>query len=666
MMGFSTTPLLSAVGYALVAFVWQGAAIGVAAAIALTMLRRSAPSIRYAVGCIALTLMALAPLITAVRTAQSAPAQRAHLAVTSDRIDVPGIAAVGAGTQAPAPSTSTRWIDPYLPGIAVLWATGVLAGALQLLAGWWRLRRLLRSAMVVEPSRWPAGVRSIAQALGVTARVHIVSSTLAVVPAVVGFLRPAIIVPASAMAGLPAPYLEAVLAHELAHLRRRDYLLNALQCAVEVLLFYHPAVWWVSKRVRLERELCCDDTAVTACGDRDVYVRALVSLEELRSSHARLALGATGSGLLARIRRLVEPSVSEGPTLSGGMIMAVTLSLLLLIGGLQAGADDSAAVPIAPVQQVAPSAAPTAQEASRPAQVMVRASQPAAAKPTPARSATVKVQSAATPHPQAQATGGIDGKVIDPTGGVVPGVTVVVSSQGQTPTRSLVTNARGEFRVDVLPPGTYNITLTLQGFRTATGSVTVGDGQLTPVRFRLEIGRLAESVTVAGASPATVSRPAPSAASKPEQITEVSVTERLVALRRELANLQARGYSPQHADIQRLASTIESLEQQEKTRAAGPQQPIRVGGDIREPRRISDVKPVYPADALAAGIQGLVLIEAIIAKDGSVQRARVLQGVAELDEAAMAAVTQWRYTPTLLNGQPVEVLMTVTISFVAR
>jgi protein TonB len=93
------------------------------------------------------------------------------------------------------------------------------------------------------------------------------------------------------------------------------------------------------------------------------------------------------------------------------------------------------------------------------------------------------------------------------------------------------------------------------------------------------------------------------------------------------------------------------------------QQKVRVGGEIKEPKKIKDVKPVYPEDAKAAGVQGIVIIETLIGTDGAVKEAKVLRSVQMLDQAALEAVTQWRYTPTLLNGDPVEVIMTVTVTF---
>ena len=123
-------------------------------------------------------------------------------------------------------------------------------------------------------------------------------------PLTVGVLRPLIVLPTSALTGMPAAQLEALLAHELAHIRRHDYLVNLFQCVVEALLFYHPAVWWVSNTVRRAREECCDDLAVEVCGDAKLYARALTNLEALRQLPA-LALAATDAPLLARVKRLL-------------------------------------------------------------------------------------------------------------------------------------------------------------------------------------------------------------------------------------------------------------------------------------------------------------------------------------------------------------------------
>ena len=159
---------------------------------------------------------------------------------------------------------------------------------------------------------------------------------------VVGWLRPVILLPASALTGLTLEQLESILAHELAHVRRCDYLVNALQNTIETLMFYHPAVWWISRCVREEREHCCDDLVVRVCEDRVVYARALFRLEELRGTPARLAFAASGGSLLQRIRRLLGGAPEAWPVtvreFSGLTLLAIGCVLMvtgacMLFGG---------------------------------------------------------------------------------------------------------------------------------------------------------------------------------------------------------------------------------------------------------------------------------------------------------------------------------------------
>jgi Zn-dependent protease with chaperone function len=177
--------------------------------------------------------------------------------------------------------------------------------------------------------------------LGVTRPVRVLQSAIVQVPAVIGWLRPVVLLPASALTGLTPLQLDALLAHELAHVRRCDYLVNLVQSMIETLLFYHPAVWWVSRRVRQEREHCCDDLAVSVCGDAFAYARALVGMEGLRAPAPSFAMAAGGGSLLDRIRRLVAPVTPEiFPRRIAG-VAAVTVALA--IGGGSGLADATAA-----------------------------------------------------------------------------------------------------------------------------------------------------------------------------------------------------------------------------------------------------------------------------------------------------------------------------------
>jgi hypothetical protein len=138
-----------------------------------------------------------------------------------------------------------------------------------------------------------------------------------------------ILAPVGVLVGLAPEQVEALLAHELAHVRRHDYLVNVLQGIAESLLFYHPAVWWISNQIRAEREHCCDDLAVAASGDVLVYARALAKLESTRPAHFKAALSANDGSLLRRIRRLADPVAAHAPA---GWGVAGSLGSLLLVG----------------------------------------------------------------------------------------------------------------------------------------------------------------------------------------------------------------------------------------------------------------------------------------------------------------------------------------------
>lgn len=294
---------VQAMAWALVHFLWQGALVGLAAAGTLSLLTRAKASVRYAVAAAALLVLLASPVLTAVWIGRDAPLPLPPAASAA----VPATVAAVSGT-AGLPVPVREALPAALPWMFGLWLTGVAALSVYHAGGWWQVRRLRQRGTRPVAAEWQARLRRLADRLGIARAVEILESSAVPVPAVVGWLRPVILVPASALTGLSPRQLEAILAHELAHVRRHDYLVNLSQTVVETLLFYHPAVWWVSAQIRRERENCCDDLAVAACGDRLVYARALADLELRRAPAARLAVAAAAGdrgALLARIRRLV-------------------------------------------------------------------------------------------------------------------------------------------------------------------------------------------------------------------------------------------------------------------------------------------------------------------------------------------------------------------------
>lgn len=336
------------VGWALLHSLWQGAVLALAVATALVLLRDRSAAVRYAAAYSGLVLLLALPACTAFLTLSTAPATPAAISApaATDEANVgAGDEAVAAGRNAWGTSLA-RGLDHLLPWLVAAWFLGIAVLSLPLTGGWWWIRRLRRGAGA-PPKRWQRAFRKLAGRLGVNAPVRLGLSPRLQVPVACGWLRPMVLVPVSLLTSLPPAEVESILAHELAHVRRNDYPFNLLQGVIEILLFYHPAVWWVSGRVREEREHCCDDLAVAACGDPRIVARALADLEALRTGPALAspALAATDGSLLTRVRRLVAPPPRTGgeaaPRLAAVAVLTTSLLLVVLPSLLNA-------LPVAP------------------------------------------------------------------------------------------------------------------------------------------------------------------------------------------------------------------------------------------------------------------------------------------------------------------------------
>jgi uncharacterized protein (TIGR03435 family) len=293
-------------GATLLHFLWQGVLI---AAVYATVRRcASRPEVRYVLACAALGCMAMAPVATSV--ALRPTSQPAASVPTS--FHVPNAAPAGSSLHRDltrffvADSGQVRSV--WLSWVAAVWMSGVVILCLRLLGGWLTVSRLRRRHVRPAPRQWQTTFDELRARLRVTPPVRLLVSGLVRVPAVVGLLRPVVLVPVGALAGLPTEQMEALLLHELAHIRRYDYLVNALQNIVEALLFYHPAVWWTSGHMRQERELCCDDITVAITGDAQSYARALAEIGAVEHAHYHAAVASTGGSLSNRVARLLgEP-----------------------------------------------------------------------------------------------------------------------------------------------------------------------------------------------------------------------------------------------------------------------------------------------------------------------------------------------------------------------
>ncbi|MGQ0646318.1 MAG: M56 family metallopeptidase [Gemmatimonadaceae bacterium] len=357
--------------WTLLHFVWQGTLVAAVLAIALAAMRRQRAHRRYLVSVLALGLMMALPVVTALRLASAVepdgkPLLSPMRASTGDGREPDGVGSIPSAETAAAPNVATgemmgpvsrtaersaepvamvrerirAWGDSMAPVLVVVWLSGVLLFSLRLLGGWRRVRRLTLDGTTLPSAMATARLKTIAAQLGVTRPVRLVASARVQVPAVIGWLRPVLLMPLSLETGLSTSELELLLAHELAHIRRHDYFVNVLQTIVETALFYHPAIWWVSRQIREEREHCCDDIAVEYCGDTKAYAEALVRLEHFRRPVPALAAAASGGNLVRRIRRLIDGGSTHADARTRWTALPLAAAALTgIVGGTRVHAE---------------------------------------------------------------------------------------------------------------------------------------------------------------------------------------------------------------------------------------------------------------------------------------------------------------------------------------
>jgi beta-lactamase regulating signal transducer with metallopeptidase domain len=280
----------------------------------LRLLGVARPRARYALSLAALCAMTLGAVATGIllRPPQrpvpdSAVPDRALVPVAVHGVDLHFMPSL----PQPLPSQPFWTEQRIMPWLVAGWSAGVLMLSLWQVGGWLILRNHRRSGLPVDPA-WQERVDRLSGMMRIAHRVGLAATKRLDVPIVIGVIMPMILIPLSMLSELSPQQVEAILAHELAHVQRYDYLVNLIQCGIETVFFYHPAVWWISKQIRREREFCCDELAASACGDRRGYARALAALEESRVS-LRLAPAAIRSRgeLLVRVQRLLDPPASS-------------------------------------------------------------------------------------------------------------------------------------------------------------------------------------------------------------------------------------------------------------------------------------------------------------------------------------------------------------------
>jgi beta-lactamase regulating signal transducer with metallopeptidase domain len=320
MLAAALDGIAPALAAALFHSLWQGALLGAAALLTLRAMTRASAALRHNVAMVFLLTMVLAPAERFLRLMLSdAPIDDGLLPAFATPFD-------SIGESAGLPLAAT---------FVLFWILGVGLMLARNAAGLGAIAAMERSAYQPLPADWRRRVDDLRRALGIARDVAVRLSDDVLAPCTARLMRPVIWLPLSMLTRTPPAQLEALLAHELAHIARKDWLWNGVQRVIECLLFFHPVVWWLSRRIRQEREHACDDLAVAACGDPVALAEALAALELGRQPAPRLSLAAGGGSLLQRVARLlVSPERKRGGVLA--LLGAVTISSALLFAQIAA------------------------------------------------------------------------------------------------------------------------------------------------------------------------------------------------------------------------------------------------------------------------------------------------------------------------------------------
>ena len=331
--------VVNALGWTLIHFLWQGAMVAILMWLIYSLIPQNRSQQRYLAG-IGLYLLLLPVSINTFLFFSKSTS------ITTEIL--PGefpMVSVASGVKPGLGFWLNEGIEPILPLIVVLWALGVTLLALKTLFAWLGTRWLVRKNVTAISAGLQERVDRLMIRFHVRQAVSVLVSTRVKVPTVIGWIRPVILMPAGVLARLPVQQLEMVIAHELGHIRRYDYVVNLLQVVIDTLFFYHPCVRWMSSRIRQEREHCCDDFVLSHQCRPSLYARALANLEILRRPAHTTVLAATGGDLLHRVHRIAG---SDLPGKSAGFAQLAMMTVLIAVAaaGVSGGLEISSYSPV--------------------------------------------------------------------------------------------------------------------------------------------------------------------------------------------------------------------------------------------------------------------------------------------------------------------------------
>jgi len=322
-MNLDFQTITNAIGWALVHFLWQGLAIALGTAFLLQICRNARAQTRYLIACLGLVLCCLAPIWELQGSLQTTKEFISAQVVSSSFLE--SKAELGWIEQ------TQIWFQMHIDFIVISWAIVVAILGLRLSLGIFWLRSYSNGKRGVSNSYWQQRTDQLAVHFQIAKPVLVRIVNDLESPITIGWIRPMILIPASLITGMTPSYLEALIAHELAHISRFDYVVNFIQNLIEMVLFFHPAVWWISKKIRTERENIADDLAASMLGEPRRLALALQELEYIQFTTPQLAQSAHGGNLMLRIKRLVRPEAQSINWKTAVTVIGVTAACMGLV-----------------------------------------------------------------------------------------------------------------------------------------------------------------------------------------------------------------------------------------------------------------------------------------------------------------------------------------------
>ena len=341
--------LIHALGWTLVHSLWQGFIVFVIASLLLWVLRKHSPHLKYTVLCLSMAVILLSSVITFLVLSDSFQSTQENVpsvnAYPMALIVYPGSQGTGSGLVFYVRSYLSHlnsFVEMNGNYLVLFWFIGFMFFMIRYLGGLSYIHQLKKKGTHPIPEYWQQKAMNLAGKSGISKGLKILESIYIKIPVTIGHFKPVILVPIGMIASLPPEQVEAILVHEMAHIVRKDYLVNLLQSMMEALFFYHPVVWWISQKIRSERENICDDIAVKRTRDPLTYIKALTTMEELNSHVPVLANAFAGDKkhLLNRIRRMISPEGNRFRPV-GGMVSALVLVFLAFVFGAGTNLDAS-------------------------------------------------------------------------------------------------------------------------------------------------------------------------------------------------------------------------------------------------------------------------------------------------------------------------------------